>query len=230
MTYNGLIIFFNSDGILHQHKWCQDIAVGMFSRQRLENHEIVLHFRAGTEAKSFLFSKSSETGSGSPTSLVAKGQWRVFCRGLSGRRMSHFSLRLKIRGAVSPLPTDAFLARRGIALFTCTNMYLLIRFLVCPATVPQPLPERTLHKMRSSTASLNFQIPLVSWNTSSSYLSRLPRLPVTFIPSSIFPLITSFRRQFLRKMCPTEIAFLLITVPRTFLTSLTPFNISFLTR
>ena len=42
---------------------------------------------------------------------------------------------------------------------------------------------------------------------STSSLRLLPRLPVSSIPPFIFPLITCFRRQFLRKMWPIQLAF-----------------------
>ena len=64
--------------------------------------------------------------------------------------------------------------------------------------------------------------------SSINCLRLLPRLSVT---SSIFPSITCFRRQFLRKMWPTQLAFLLFIVCTTFLSSLTHSNTtSFLTR
>jgi hypothetical protein len=61
--------------------------------------------------------------------------------------------------------------------------------------------------------------------TSSSFL------PVTYILRFGFPLITCFRRQFLRKTWPIQLAFLLFIVCRIFLSSLTLCNTSsFLTR
>ena len=46
--------------------------------------------------------------------------------------------------------------------------------------------------------------------SSSGCLSLLPRLPVPYFipPPPIFPSITCFRRQFLRKMWPIQLAFL----------------------
>jgi hypothetical protein len=62
--------------------------------------------------------------------------------------------------------------------------------------------------------------PLVSLRSSRSYLRLLPRLPVT----SIFPLITCFRRQFLCKIWPIQLALLIFVVCRMFLFSLTRGN------
>ena len=56
---------------------------------------------------------------------------------------------------------------------------------------------------------------------SSSFLHLLPRRPVTSIPPFIFPSITRCRRQFLRKMWPIQLAFLLLISCRIFLCSLT---------
>ena len=81
--------------------------------------------------------------------------------------------------------------------------------------------------MRSSASSFNFQCPLVSLRPSSSCLRLLPRLPAPLILPSLFPSITSFRRQFLRKMWPIQLAVLLFIVCRIFLSSLTLRNIFF---
>ena len=62
--------------------------------------------------------------------------------------------------------------------------------------------------MPASDPSFNFQYPLVCLRSSSSCLHlRLP-LPVNSILPSIVPLITYSRRQLLRNMWPTQIAFL----------------------
>jgi hypothetical protein len=74
---------------------------------------------------------------------------------------------------------------------------------------PEPLPKRVLHRVRSGASSFNFQHSLFSLMSSSSFLSLLPRLPVTSIIPSFFPSIMCCRRQFLRKMWPIELAFLL---------------------
>ena len=66
-------------------------------------------------------------------------------------------------------------------------------------TSPQPLPKRVHHRVISSASFFSFQYPLVSSRTSSSCLHLFPRLPVTFIVPSIFPSVTYFITQFLRK-------------------------------
>jgi hypothetical protein len=83
----------------------------------------------------------------------------------------------------------------------------------------KPLPKRLLHTVRSSASSFNFQCLLSSLRSSSSCLRLLPRLPVISILPSNFPSITCFRRQFLRKMWPIQLAFLLFIVLRIFLSS-----------
>jgi hypothetical protein len=89
-----------------------------------------------------------------------------------------------------------------------------IHSVVCLTTGPQPLPKRVLHWVRSSASSFNFQYLLFSLRSSSSCLCLLPRLPVIYILSSNFPSITCFRRQFLRKKWPIQLAFLLFIVCR----------------
>jgi hypothetical protein len=75
-------------------------------------------------------------------------------------------------------------------------------------------------RVRSTASSFNFHYSLSSLKLSSSFLRLLPRLPVTSILPSIFPSISCFRRQFLCKMWPIQLAFLLFTVCRIFLSSL----------
>src|SRR5215475_15896596 len=78
---------------------------------------------------------------------------------------------------------------------------------ICQTTGPKPLPKRFLHIVRSSASSFNCQYPLLSLRSCSSFLRLLPRLLVTSICPFIFPSITCSRRQFLRKMCPIQLAF-----------------------
>jgi hypothetical protein len=88
-----------------------------------------------------------------------------------------------------------------VAVTLPTDIILLfIHSVVCLMTGPLPLPKWVLHTVWFSASSFNFQYPLVSLRSSSSCLRLLPRLPVTSILPSIFPSITCFRRQFLRKM------------------------------
>jgi hypothetical protein len=53
-----------------------------------------------------------------------------------------------------------------------------------------------------------FRFPVSSlFQSQSSYLRLLLRIPVTYLHPSIFTSITCFRRQFLRKMWPFQLAF-----------------------
>jgi hypothetical protein len=78
---------------------------------------------------------------------------------------------------------------------------------ICHTTGLQPLPKRFLHLMRSRASSFKWEYPLLSPRSSSNFLRLLPRLLVTPIRPFIFPSITSFRRQFLRKIWPIQLAF-----------------------
>jgi hypothetical protein len=71
---------------------------------------------------------------------------------------------------------------------------------ICLTTGPTPLPKWFLHIVRSRVSSFKWEYPLLSLRSSSSFLRLLPRLLVTSISQFIFPSITCFRRQFLRKM------------------------------
>ena len=75
-----------------------------------------------------------------------------------------------------------------------------------------------LHQwVRASALAFNFKCPLISSMSSSSCLRPLLGLPLL----SIFPSVTCFRRQFLRRMLPTQLAYLHFIVYRIFLPSLT---------
>ena len=97
---------------------------------------------------------------------------------------------------------------------------------ICQTTGPKPLAKRFLHIVRSRASSVNSQYPLLSLRSSSNFLRRLP---VTSICPFNFRSITCFRRQFLRKMWPIQLAFRFIISCRIFLCSLTLSNTSFLT-
>ena len=101
------------------------------------------------------------------------------------------------------------------------QMYLCIHSLICLTTGPKPPPKRCLHIGRSRDFSFKWAYPLLSLRSSSSFLRLLPRLFATSISPFIFPSITCFRRQFLRKMCPIQLAFLFLISCRIFLCSLT---------
>jgi len=76
-----------------------------------------------------------------------------------------------------------------------TRLHALIHLVVCLTSGPKPLPNRALHIVRSRASSFKCEYPLLFLRSSSSFLRLLPRLPVTSIPSFIFPSITRFRRQ-----------------------------------
>ena len=73
----------------------------------------------------------------------------------------------------------------------------------CLTTGSKPPPKRFLHIVRSRASSFKWEYPVLSLRSSSSFL----RLLVTSISPFIFPLITCFRRHFLHKMWPIQLAF-----------------------
>jgi hypothetical protein len=100
------------------------------------------------------------------------------------------------------------------------TMNTFIHSVFCLTTGPKPLLKRFLHIVRSRVSSFKWEYHLLSLRSSSSFLRLLPRLLVTFISSFIFPSITCFRRQFLRKTWPIPLAFRLRISCRIFLCSL----------
>ena len=103
---------------------------------------------------------------------------------------------------------------------------LFIHSVFCLTTGPKPPPKRCLHIVRCRASSFKWEYPLLSFRSSSSFLRLLPRLLATSISPFIFPSITCFRRQFLRKMCPIQLAFRFLISCRIFLCSLTLSNTS----
>jgi len=98
----------------------------------------------------------------------------------------------------------------------------------CLTRGPRPFTRPVLRRVRSSASSFKLQYPLVSLRSPSSCLRFLPRLPVT--SSFRFPSITCFIRQFLRKMWPAPLAFLLFIVCRIWHCSSILCNTSFFTQ
>ena len=105
-------------------------------------------------------------------------------------------------------------------------MNLVIYSVLCRTTGSEPLPKWCLHIVRSRASSFKWEYPLLSLKSSSSFLRLLPRFHVTSISPFIFPSITCFRRQFLRKMCTIQLAFRFLISCRIFLCSLTLSNTS----
>ena len=101
-----------------------------------------------------------------------------------------------------------------------------IRSVFCLTHGPKSPPKRFLHIVRSRDSSFKWEYPLLSLRSSSSFLCLLPRLLVTPMSHFIFPSITCFRRQFLCKMCPIQLAFRFLISCRIFLCSLTLSNTS----
>ena len=93
-------------------------------------------------------------------------------------------------------------------------------------TGPEPLPKWFLHIVRSRASSFNWQYPLLSLRSSSSFLCLLPRLLPTSLCPFIFPSITCCRRQFLRKLWPIQLPFRFLISCRISLCSLTLSNTS----
>jgi hypothetical protein len=61
-------------------------------------------------------------------------------------------------------------------------IHSFIHSAVCLTTGPKPRPKPALHIVRSRASSFQWQYPLLSLRSSSSFLRLLPRLPVTSIP------------------------------------------------
>ena len=87
------------------------------------------------------------------------------------------------------------------------SVLAFIHSVFCLTRGPKPPPKPFLHIVRSRASSFKWEYPVLSLSSSSSFLRLLPRPLDTSISPFIFLSITCFRRQFLRKMCPIQLAF-----------------------
>ena len=71
----------------------------------------------------------------------------------------------------------------------------LHHLVVCLTRFPSAPPKQVFHTVRSTAFSSKLHYLLVSLRPSSSCLLLLPRLPVTWIFSSVFPSIMCFRKS-----------------------------------
>ena len=86
-------------------------------------------------------------------------------------------------------------------------VHSFIHSVFCLTTGPKTPPKRYLQIVWFRASSFKGEYPLLSLRSSSSFLRLLPRLLVTSISPSIIPSITCFRRQFIRKLWPIQLAF-----------------------
>ena len=106
------------------------------------------------------------------------------------------------------------------------KIYSFIHSVFCLTIGSKPPRKLFLHIVRSRDSSFKWEYPLLSLKSSSSFLRLLLRRLVTSISPVIFPSVTWFRRQFLRKMWPIQLAFRFLILCRIFLCSLTLSNTS----
>ena len=93
----------------------------------------------------------------------------------------------------------------------------LVHTEVCLTKGPHPLPHRILHRMLSSANS--FMLRYFLSPSGHTVATSVIFLVFPSVLTSIFPKITCYRRQFLRKMWPTDLASLPLIVCTKFLSS-----------
>jgi hypothetical protein len=120
--------------------------------------------------------------------------------------------------------------RHGVDLRLCTTDKINSKYIIIISNLSDnrstASSKRFLHLMRSRASSFKLEYPLLSQRSSSSFLRLLPRLLVTSICPYIFPSITCFKRQFLRKMWQIQLAYRFLISCRIFRCSLTLSNTS----
>jgi hypothetical protein len=117
---------------------------------------------------------------------------------------SHFSVPCLVKCGLSGSATCFKLSHNSTILEKISVLYV-----VCRTVGPQLRLKRFLHTVKTSASFFNFQYPFASVKSSSSCLRLLPLLPITYIPL-IFPSIMCFRRQFLRRLWPIQLAFFIL--------------------
>jgi hypothetical protein len=100
---------------------------------------------------------------------------------------------------------------RLLYLFPPSYRISFIHSAICLTTGPQPLPKQVLYRGRSSASFFIFHYPVISLRSYNSCLRLLSRPSLTSILPRVFPSITCFRRQFLRKTWPIQLLFCLFT-------------------
>ena len=119
--------------------------------------------------------------------------------------------------------------RRDHSANLCIDLFTRLCFPYLVLRQVHSLSRMSLHKVRSGAFSFNFQYPRFSLRSFTGCLHLL-RISFTPIPPSIVPSITCFRRQFLRKMWPVQLAFLHFVLCVIFLYLTLCNTSSFLTR
>jgi len=76
-------------------------------------------------------------------------------------------------------------------------------------TGPWPLPKQVIHRVWSCASWFNFLYPFISFSSSSSCIHLVTPFSFTCILPSTFSSITCFRRQFLHRIWPIHLAYLL---------------------
>ena len=161
------------------------------------------------------------SGRNSTTSAHSQtGQMAVCCQTLTlGAHSSHSALSVLVGALFKKFAL--FLNTPRVYIYIYISLSLSV---ICQTTGPKPLPKLFLRIVRSRSSSFNWQYPLLSLRSSSSFLRLLPRLLIISICPFIFPSITCCRRQFLRKMWPIHLAFRFLISCKIFLCSLTVSN------
>jgi len=136
-------------------------------------------------------------------------EWTVRCSNLfyTTQNTHNRQNSMAPRGYESAFPASERPHTNALDFIRLFSIHPFIHSVFCLTTGPKPPPKQFLHTVRSSASSFKWEYPLLSLRSSSSFLRLLPRLLVTSFSPFIFPSITCFRRQFLRKMWPIQLAF-----------------------
>jgi hypothetical protein len=92
--------------------------------------------------------------------------------------------------------------------FSLSLVHSFIHCIICITSGPYPFQSEFSTEC-CPIPPLQLQYPLFSLRSSSNWLRLLLHLPVTSILPSVFPFMSRFRRQFVLKMWPVQLAFLL---------------------
>jgi hypothetical protein len=112
----------------------------------------------------------------------------------------------------------------------CVIEVCIIRSIVCLTKGAQSLPKQVFLRVRSSASPFQFQYPLLSSRSFRNYVCPLPHFPSLSLPFYCTSIIC-FRRQFVLKLRPIQLAFFYFYCMQKILALVTLRNtFSFLTR
>ena len=120
------------------------------------------------------------------------GNWMMLLKIVVYIPFNHLMLLLAQENSIEIVST---VTMKSLDLSLSLIVLLIYVYILSFMTGPKPPPKWALHIVQSRASSFKWEYPLLSLRSSNSFLRLLPHLPVTSIPTFVFPSITRCRRQ-----------------------------------